>query len=120
MAYRFHVTLTEDQKDIISVENKEELPTKAFQCFKSSHDPTRYALQVFDTDFEDWVNVEPAQLPDKGKVRFVEKVEKAERLLAEQPVTTVACNSQEPVTSPCSSPRTSSEASSIRSVKFVC
>jgi len=70
MVYKYHVTLSEDKKDVFSVEKREDLPKKVFNCFGLDEETT-FKLQLWDNDFEDWCNVQLKDLPEKAKIKFL-------------------------------------------------
>jgi hypothetical protein len=74
--FKYHVTLSEELKAIISVDRKEDLPVMGFRTLGLEYKgPEAYTLQLWDSEFEDWMNVQDIQeLPAKGKVMFREKI----------------------------------------------
>jgi hypothetical protein len=69
---RYHITCGLEKK-VASVDNTENLLATILALFSVSAD-TSYVLQVWDTDFEDLVDVEnPAALPDMSKLQLLIK-----------------------------------------------
>jgi hypothetical protein len=69
---RYHITCGLEKK-IASIDNSENLLATILALFSVSAD-TSYVLQVWNADFEDFVDVEnPAALPDISKLKLLIK-----------------------------------------------
>lgn len=69
--YKYHVTF-EESKKLVNVTKKEDVFVKIVNTFKIQN--TMFMLQYFDTEFEDWVDVDDVEdVPESCKL-LVKKI----------------------------------------------